>query len=691
VLIFGRPVIGHLSKVYIGGGTDPLCHIWAIAWWPFAIAHAINPLIAHTLWAPEGYNLVWATGIPAPSLAIYPVTRFFGPVVSYNLLCLVAPAAAAAAAFLLCRYACGRFWPALLGGYIFGFSPYMLSQMLAHLVLILVFPVPLMVYITSLRINASIGRTAFVTILVAILLFQFLSSTEIFATATFFGASALLLFFLLADRESRSNLVGVTREIAYAYGVLGILLSPFLYYVFAPGLPIPPNPAAGHSNDLLTFVLPPPVLLIGSQLAVSKLRNLFETSVWWELSAYLGPGLWIVMWLFTRTYWRTRLGKFLILSFAYIAIMSLGPTMCAAGERLVAMPWRMFNALPLINEALPGRFGLYLFLLAAIAASVYLAASSEFVWSGWLLAGLSVLFIAPELAIWRQIGQVPAFVSTPGQTLIDVPRLFSSTEYKKYLAPNDNVLILPLGTGSTEGLLWQAQSDFYFNIIDWFGAIPPHDSARWPIMTAFRTGHLIGEFPEQLNGFLGAHQVKAIIVDPRAPGPWPGLLTEMGMSATAVGGVLLYKVPVRVLVAYRAATVHLMAEQYARASFAALVSAASRYSERGFPLAKLGPGEAQRLKFLTLPENAMVASSQPNWWQDLWLGSLRGRIGVGIAGNYEDLRVLVDDYGPEAAEVFFPFPKRLAKRPRRGDGLLLITFTPEGLRRAAQMADRRDR
>src|SRR5215472_15277399 len=143
ILFFGIPIISRLSQTYIGGGTDPICHIWAVAWWPFAIAHRINPLITHALWAPVGYNLVWGTDIPGPSLLIYPITQMFGPVVSYNLLCLIAPSAAAATAFLLCRYACGRFWPALVGGYIFGFSPYLLCQILGHLVLVLIFPVPL--------------------------------------------------------------------------------------------------------------------------------------------------------------------------------------------------------------------------------------------------------------------------------------------------------------------------------------------------------------------------------------------------------------------------------------------------------------------------------------------------------------------------------------------------------------------
>src|ERR1035437_5390289 len=104
--------------------------MWALAWLPHAIGNSLNPFITHVLWAPTGYNLVWTTSIPGPSFVFYPVTRLFGAVASYNILCLTCASAAAFCAFLLCCYVCGRSWPALLGGYVFGFFPYVLSHML---------------------------------------------------------------------------------------------------------------------------------------------------------------------------------------------------------------------------------------------------------------------------------------------------------------------------------------------------------------------------------------------------------------------------------------------------------------------------------------------------------------------------------------------------------------------------------
>ena len=87
-------------------------------------------------------------------------------VASYNILCLICPSAAAFCAFILCRYVCGRFWPALLGGYVFGFSPYVLSQMLGHMVEMFIFPVPLMGYLMLLRMDKQVSQYGFVTFLV---------------------------------------------------------------------------------------------------------------------------------------------------------------------------------------------------------------------------------------------------------------------------------------------------------------------------------------------------------------------------------------------------------------------------------------------------------------------------------------------------------------------------------------------
>ena len=297
-----------------------------------------------------------------------------------------------------------------------------------------------------------------------------------------------------------------------------------------------------------------------------------------------------------------------------------------------------------------------------------------------------MLFIAPRLTIWQRTGRVPELLGTPGLTKIETPPFFRFGEYKRYLARGDNVLILPQSV-SSNGLLWQAETGFYFRIAVGGIVFPvaPAEFSRWPVLSTLDSGDEIMDFPEQLNATSGAHQVKAIIVDPRDHEPWTRLISESGLRPLEIGGVLFYKVPPTVLSSFRNATAREMAREQAARSFSSLVIASNQYLALGRPMAKLNPWEAQRLKLLELPQtDERAVSADPKWWQNLWLGPWGDSlVGVGVVGDYRDLRFLVHEYGPDAADIFFPFPAKLADGPKKGMGQLLIVFTPEGLQRAA--------
>ena len=274
-------------------------------------------------------------------------------------------------------------------------------------------------------------------------------------------------------------------------------------------------------------------------------------------------------------------------------------------------------------------------------------------------------------------------IGAPGFTNIEYPSFFRFGEYKRYVARGDNVLILPQNLGSN-GLLWQAETGFYFRIaVTRIGAVAPPEFSPWPVLSTLDTGDEIVNFPEQLNAFLGAHQIKAVIVDPIDNGPWKRLMSEAGLSPPReIGGILFYKVPTRVLSSFRNATAHEMAREQAARSFSALIIAANLYLAAGRPLAKLNPWEAQLSKLLDLSQaDVRPVSADMQWWENLWLGPWGGSgVGVGIVGDYEDLEPLVRCYGPNAAEIFFPFPAKLADGPKQGTGQLLFTFTPQALK-----------
>ena len=163
IAIWGRDVVAHLGSRYVAIGHvgDPDYFRWALAWTPWALTHGRSPLTSDLVFAPQGIDLRWSAIVPGPAIVAWPVTKLFGTLVSYNVWMLLGPALAGWGAFLVCRRVTHATWPSIAGGAVFGFSASMAAQMQSHLNLVLIFPVPLAVYLVIRRVEGSIGRVAF--------------------------------------------------------------------------------------------------------------------------------------------------------------------------------------------------------------------------------------------------------------------------------------------------------------------------------------------------------------------------------------------------------------------------------------------------------------------------------------------------------------------------------------------------
>src|SRR6516164_8456051 len=204
VLYFGT--LGDYGRMYFGHGLDQIGFIWFLNWWPWAIAHGLNPFVSFYVWYPNGFNMTWATSIPSAALLTWPLTWLYGAVVSYNVLSLVAPALSAWMAFLLARYLTRDTGASFIGGYLFGFSSYVLGEMLGHLNLSMIFVVPLVVLMVLQRLRGDLSRARFVTALALAMLFQLGFSNELLATTCFFGAITWAIFLAFGTREERRRL-----------------------------------------------------------------------------------------------------------------------------------------------------------------------------------------------------------------------------------------------------------------------------------------------------------------------------------------------------------------------------------------------------------------------------------------------------------------------------------------------------
>ena len=168
---------GHPSSVTACGCGDTSATIWYTAWPAYAMAHGQNPLYSTAIGYPTGVNLVFA----AYGIVMAPVTWLFGPVSAVNVILTASPVLSAVAMFALVRRWVSWMPAAFLAGLLYGFSPFVVSNLGAgHVDFIMIAIPPLVVLCLDELLIRQRRRPAVVGIVMGLLLsVQFLVSVEI--------------------------------------------------------------------------------------------------------------------------------------------------------------------------------------------------------------------------------------------------------------------------------------------------------------------------------------------------------------------------------------------------------------------------------------------------------------------------------------------------------------------------------
>jgi hypothetical protein len=524
--LFGVPVLSRFRTRFAGAGRgDARFYAWDLAWWPHALGARIDPFRSHVVWYPGGIDLAWITGIPGPSVAMWPVTRALGPIASDNVLTILAPALAGLGAFLLGRRLTERFWPALAGGYLFAFGTYEVAQLRGHVNLFLMFPVPFAVYLFVRAWDGSLGERAFTLLMSLVLVAEFSISMEIFATATTFGAIAVLGVWLFGAREQRPALLRAIGGTALAYAIALVVLTPYLYNLVAAG-PVVGHPLANASVDLLSFVIPRPGTLVGGASLARVTRHFVSNTS--EDGAYLSAPVLAIVALSALRARRDRVSRLLLLFAGVAALVALGPVLHVEGRTVVPLPWAIAAHLPLLSYALPQRFTLYLWLALAMLAVRWLSETTADDWRRYAVVGVAVVLLLPNVASadLHRPQAVPAFFRTPTDAERPAPR-------------GTSLLILHPLKG--QDMLWQAETDFAFAMAQGHMGNEP---------AAFRGDHVWGAIrddrpsmigPEAFLAFLRQHRVAAVVASQGADPGWRSLLAASGMIGHRIDGVRVYR------------------------------------------------------------------------------------------------------------------------------------------------------
>ena len=664
LVVFGRPLLGHFRDEYIGVGPDPSIAMWFFTWWPHAFVHRLNPFLTNLLWAPNGINLAWTTAIPLPSFVAWPLTSSVGPIAALNVLSLASLPLDAWAAFVLCRYLCRAWWPSLLGGYIFGFS----ADLLGHqsvgggaLSLTIVFLVPLAALLVVRAIAGELTPGRLTALLAALLVAQFLTSIEIFATMTAVGGMALLLGWLFAPADTGRRIVRMVLPIALAYSIVVVVVSPYLYYLFAFGSPREFWSLHTNSADLLNFVLPAPTNALGAIPRIGRLAAPFSSGSIAAGEAYVGPPLIVLAAVYAWRHWREPTGKLLVDSLIITSVLATGPLVHFRGTVLGEGPGKILAMMPLLNKALPARFMMYSFLLLAIIAALWFAEAEFGSAVKVVLAALIVISMLPNLSA--------GYWTRPD----DSPPFFTTALHRQYLAPGENVLILPFGIRGSS-MLWQAETAMYFKMVGGYTATLPPEFREWPIADTFFAAAYLPDAGAQLRAFMAHHAVNTVVVadnDPDAQA-WHTLASACCAKQQSVGGATVYRVAPDALKPYAQATAAEMRQRADSLLFDTLLLAADRWLSDGNSLAGLTPLDAQEKGLLpgswltgptaagwVIQENPVIDPSR-RYYLGAWLGPMAdGHASVGVYGSYAALEPIIDRFRQKAVSVYFPYPKRL--------------------------------
>ncbi len=378
------PVLPGISNRLFGQGADYALSAWFIGWVPHAITHGLNPFFTNSMFVPTGVNLAQNTESPLLGLIGAPLTEAFSPLVSTNVLMVLAMPVSASAAFVVLRK--WNVWlpGAALGGLVYGFSAYMIGQGASHLIFTFV-PIPPFIALTIVSILRGRGSPWRLGVQLGLLVVaQYFISQEVLVDVAILTFAGLVCVALRYPRRIQEIGGAMVRPVGVALPIIAALLA-YPVWMLTAGpqhsttLVYPlKNP---FTNDLLSFLVPGPLQKVslgmrslGNQLmAGPNPARVFSAAVGnnpVEFDGYIGV---VVLVLAGFLVWRSRYSPRMQLAsllFLVAAILSLGPYLVIdAHSTHLPLPFLLLAHVPLVGNALPSRFSLEVFgCLAAIIA-----------------------------------------------------------------------------------------------------------------------------------------------------------------------------------------------------------------------------------------------------------------------------------------------------------------------------------
>src|SRR5256714_1717655 len=595
---------GGPSSTALGVGGDPQLAIWFLRWQEFALAHGHNLLFTTYLDAPQGVNLMWNTTAPLLGVALAPLTATLGGVFAYNVAETLGLATSAMAAFVMIRRyvqatdAIGTI-AALIGGAVYGFSPYMAAHALGHPPAVILFTAPLMLLVVdalfvrqtrrATRVGVALGGLAAV---------QLLLWEELLLAEALVGAVGIvvLLAFSAAARPGEPLSAVIRKRWQHARRGLAVSFITFLVLAGGPlsiqffgaqtvqGAVWAPNQFV---TDLLAFVPPTPLQGVAPTFA-ARLSEHFSATIY-EWSGYLGIPLLALLGYAIASLWsrgNTRpaalVGIFAVTG-VFVALLSMGPLINVAGHTLplpvalIALAivfwvrrrvadrgirraarimlwtflavWGATIFVPIASDVIPARLMLFVFLFAGLVLAIWL----DHALRKARAAGRTLAVRALPLAL-TGLALVPLFPRQPFPTMpLAVPSFFTTPALVDQVPAGSVALVAPFAYDwrLAVPMLWQSEAGMRFRMPEGFAWIPgpsyvPHRSTLGDAMAGLaQSGSETAMTAEARLAYarsLHAWQVQTVIVGPMGnQDQMVRFFSDLlGRPPTAEGGVYVW-------------------------------------------------------------------------------------------------------------------------------------------------------
>jgi hypothetical protein len=452
VLLWWQVWTSHPTTTTTCGCGDAARFLWFFEWPAYAFSHAHGLFYSSLLFHPTGINLLNDTSVLALGVVLTPVTLAVGPVAAMNVALTLAPALSAWAMFWLLRRWVAWAPAAFVGGLLYGFAPFVVTELALNQLNIAFLAVPPLVVLAldDLLVRQRRSPTGVGAALGALVVVQFFVSTEVLVILGLFVVVGVVVV-LAATRISAPELLAAraghaVRGSLTALGVAVVVLAyPLWFLLRGPAHltgPIWSNGSlAQYGNTLTSFWRAGNLGPAGATM--TRFGGYQGPSL--PGLGYLGVGV-VVVAVAGLLVWRhdRRLQLFAVVG-VVAAALSLGPGHGAW------VPWQVLSHLPWIGDIVEIRLTVVLILCAAVMVGVVLdhahawaldrPAGRPRLIGGVVVGGVvalalvpSLVVLAPNLPLTARAVVVPRWYAQvgahlpPGRVLLTYPAPFSGLQ-----------------------------------------------------------------------------------------------------------------------------------------------------------------------------------------------------------------------------------------------------------------------